>query len=206
MAIRSAVFRTMPSQHFVLCLFVCLFGGYGLPCISYGKESACNTGDMGSIPGSGRSSGEGNGNPLQYSCLENLMSLVGYSPWGCKELDMAERLTPPPWWMFFFPIFTVSFFWTFKNQGGCGLNYTGLPWLIPSLPSLHEGLLFIDSYCPWSSFRPKLELGIQGLDFSLTQFPVFWKKLLFPVLIVILLLLRLKWCEGKFSCSLQMPT
>ena len=36
-----------------------------------GKESACNAGDLGSIPGSGRSPGEGNGNPLQYSCLEN---------------------------------------------------------------------------------------------------------------------------------------
>ena len=38
-----------------------------------GKESACNAGDLGLIPGSGRSSGEGNGNPLQYSCLENPM-------------------------------------------------------------------------------------------------------------------------------------
>ena len=40
---------------------------------SVGKESACNEGDQGSIPGSGRSPGEGNGNPLQYSCLENPM-------------------------------------------------------------------------------------------------------------------------------------
>ena len=37
------------------------------------KVSACNVGDLGLIPGSGRSPGEGNGNPLQYSCLENLM-------------------------------------------------------------------------------------------------------------------------------------
>ena len=44
-----------------------------VPCNSDGKESACNTGDSGSIPGSGRSSGEGNGSPLQYSCLENPM-------------------------------------------------------------------------------------------------------------------------------------
>ena len=35
------------------------------------KASACNVGDLGSIPGSGRSSGEGNGDPLQYSCVEN---------------------------------------------------------------------------------------------------------------------------------------
>ena len=40
---------------------------------SDGKESACNAGDSGLIPGSGRSPGEGHGNPLQYSCLENLM-------------------------------------------------------------------------------------------------------------------------------------
>ena len=43
----------------------------GFPCGSDGKESACNAGDLGSIPGSGRSLGEGNGNPLQYSYLEN---------------------------------------------------------------------------------------------------------------------------------------
>ena len=41
--------------------------------ISEGKASACNAGDLGSIPGSGRSPGEGNGTPLQYSCLENPM-------------------------------------------------------------------------------------------------------------------------------------
>ena len=40
---------------------------------SDGKESACNVGDPGSTPGLGRSPGEGNGNPLQYSCLENSM-------------------------------------------------------------------------------------------------------------------------------------
>ena len=43
----------------------------GFPRGSDGKESACNTGDLGSIPGSGSSPGEGNGNPLHYSCLEN---------------------------------------------------------------------------------------------------------------------------------------
>ena len=43
----------------------------GFPGGSDGKESACNVGDLGSVPGSGRSSGGGQGNPLQYSCLEN---------------------------------------------------------------------------------------------------------------------------------------
>ena len=59
------------------------------------KVSACNAGDLGLIPGSGRSPGEGNGNPLQYSCLENPMdgwALVGYSSWSRKESDMTEQL------------------------------------------------------------------------------------------------------------------
>ena len=57
-----------------------------------GKVSARNAGDLGLIPGSGRSPGEGNGNPLQYSCLENSTdrSLIGYSPWGRKESDTTE--------------------------------------------------------------------------------------------------------------------
>ena len=56
------------------------------------KKFACNAGDPGSIPGSGRSPGEGHGKPLQYSCLENLMTEepVVYSPWGRKELDTTE--------------------------------------------------------------------------------------------------------------------
>ena len=55
---------------------------------SNSKESACNERDPGLNPGSGRPPGEGNGNPLQYSCLEN-----PYSPWGRKESDTAEQLT-----------------------------------------------------------------------------------------------------------------
>ena len=68
----------------------------GFPGGSEGKESACNSGDLGSIPGLGRSPGGGHGNPLQYSCLENShgqRSLVGYSPWGLKESYMTERLS-----------------------------------------------------------------------------------------------------------------
>ena len=67
----------------------------GFPGGSDGRESAFNVGDPSSIPGSRRSPGEGNGYPLQYSCLyfRGQRSLVGYSPWGCKELDMTEWLT-----------------------------------------------------------------------------------------------------------------
>ena len=48
-------------------------GLWGFPSSSDGKESACSAGDLGLIPGSGRSPGGGNGNPLQYSCLKNSM-------------------------------------------------------------------------------------------------------------------------------------
>ena len=60
---------------------------FGFPGGSNVKESTCNAGDLGSIPGSGKSPGVGLGNPLQYSCLENphgQRSLVGYSPWDCR--------------------------------------------------------------------------------------------------------------------------
>ena len=53
------------------------------------KESTCNVGDMDSIPGLGRSPGQGKGYPLQYSGLENAMD---YSPWGNKESDTTEQL------------------------------------------------------------------------------------------------------------------
>ena len=58
--------------------------------------SAGNLRDVGSIPGSGRSPGEGHGNPLQYFCLEHphgQRSLAGYSPWGHKESDTTKQLS-----------------------------------------------------------------------------------------------------------------
>ena len=69
----------------------------GFPDGSAGKESACKVGYLGSIPGLGRSPGEGNGYPLQYSGLENSMDrgvwwATGES-WGRKELDTVERLS-----------------------------------------------------------------------------------------------------------------
>ena len=61
----------------------------GFPGGSDATESACNAGGLGSLSGSERSPGEGNGNPLQYSCLENSMDRgawqVTCSSWGCKE-------------------------------------------------------------------------------------------------------------------------
>ena len=55
------------------------------------KASVYNVGDLGSIPGLGRFPGEGNGNPLQHSCLENPMDRRAWCPWGHKQSDMTER-------------------------------------------------------------------------------------------------------------------
>ena len=57
---------------------------------SDGKESACSTRDSDSIPGSGRSPGEGNGNPLQYSCLENSMDR---GAWRATDHGVAKNRT-----------------------------------------------------------------------------------------------------------------
>ena len=66
-----------------------------------GKESACSAGDPGLIPRSGRSPGEGNSNPLQYSSLENphgQRSLAGYSAWGCRIWhSWATKHSMAPW-------------------------------------------------------------------------------------------------------------
>ena len=79
----------------------------GSPGGSNGKESACNPGDLGLIAGSGRSPGEGNGYPLQYSCLENSTELGGPKVHGHKEPNMTERPT--------LLLFTDSM-WTFISK------------------------------------------------------------------------------------------
>ena len=63
---------------------------YEAPGGSDGKESACNAGEPGSIPGLGRFPGEGNGKPLQYSCLENPMDREA---WGFRVHGVAKSWT-----------------------------------------------------------------------------------------------------------------
>ena len=70
----------------------------GFPCGSDGKETACNVGDSGLIPGLGRSLGEGNDNPLHYSCLKNSMDR---GPWwaivlGVSRVEHDSATKPPP--------------------------------------------------------------------------------------------------------------
>ena len=64
----------------------------GFPGGSDGKESACNVGELGSIPGSGRSTREGNGNPLQSSCLENSMDRGATVAHGRLQSTVSQRI------------------------------------------------------------------------------------------------------------------
>ena len=75
-------------------LSLCRFWNFLFPGGSTVKQPTCNAGDVSLIPGSGRSPGGRHGNSLQYSCLEEShgqRSLVGYSPWGCKESDTTNN-------------------------------------------------------------------------------------------------------------------
>ena len=78
--------------------FNILFEFNTVPCSSVGKESACNAGDPGSIPGLGRSPGEGNGNPFQYSCQENLMDRGAWraTVHGVARVGHDLATKPPP--------------------------------------------------------------------------------------------------------------
>ena len=81
-----------PSRRDRLAILVFI----GFPGGSDSKESSCKPGDLCSIPGLGRSRGKRNGDPFQYSCLENphgQRSLVDYRPWGLKESDTTEQLS-----------------------------------------------------------------------------------------------------------------
>ena len=72
----------------------------GIPYRSVGEESPCNAGDLDSIPALGRSSGEGNGNPLQYSCLKNPMDRGAWQATvhgiARARHDLATKPPPPP--------------------------------------------------------------------------------------------------------------
>ena len=87
----NTLWLTQVTSFLLWCWFLCYnfsllkLVQHSSPGSSVGRESACHAGDLGSIPGLGRSAGGGHGNPLQYSCLENphgQRSLVGCSPWG----------------------------------------------------------------------------------------------------------------------------
>ena len=92
----------------------------GFPAGSVGKESTCNVGHLGSIPGLGRSHGGGHGeDTLQYPWLENPQgqrSLRSYSPWDCKEMDTTEQLSLHYCYRkFTFPSYLLKDEWMFSE-------------------------------------------------------------------------------------------
>ena len=103
--ITSSSRHILPRKNiFVLLCFIFSFDEskldeFMLPGGSDGKESACSAGDLSLSPGLGRSPGEGHGNPLQYSCLENPTDRETWQAAvpGVAELDMTEQLTLPRW-------------------------------------------------------------------------------------------------------------
>ena len=109
----------------------------GFPGGSDGKASACNAGDPGSIPGSGRSPGEGNGNPLQHSCLENPMD---GGAWKAAVHGVAKSRTR-------LSDFTVTFHFhalekemaTHSSVLACRIPGTGEPGRLPSMESHRVG-------------------------------------------------------------------
>ena len=92
--------QTFVGQVMSLLFNCCLDWSLGFPYSSVGKESACNAGDLGSIPGCGRSPGEGNDNPLQYSCLENPMDRGAWraTVHVVKRVGHNLATEPPPGW------------------------------------------------------------------------------------------------------------
>ena len=92
---------------------------------SDGKESACNAGDLGSIPGSGRYAGERNGNPLQYSCLENVMDRGAWQATFHGIAKSQTRLSD-----YHFPFHFHNYPIEYSLQDGFKENFYIMLWLV----------------------------------------------------------------------------
>ncbi|CAI9156274.1 unnamed protein product [Rangifer tarandus platyrhynchus] len=100
----SVFYPRQVFQFFNLSVYlsICLSVFYLYICSSDGKESACNAGDLGSIPGSGRSSGEGNGNPLQCSSLENSTDRGAWRATVCGVTKSRTRLSDSHYYLYIY--------------------------------------------------------------------------------------------------------
>ena len=151
-----------------VCVFYLLLRLHqGFPCGSAGKESSCNAGDLGSIPGLGRSPEEGKGYPLQYSCLENYMDCIVHGvtksrTWlnnfhlrKSKRYDFIVRLqmafiSPTPWSLFIFPEYSERMAWSPEPGVELYRLYSFLSCLpLKSFKCLPLYFEFLRSYIVW---------------------------------------------------------
>ena len=112
---------------------------------------------MGLIPGSGRSPGEGNGNPLQYSWPEKFHGqrrVAGYSPWGYKESDATEHICTQSC-----SVLRHSHCTRVLGRGSCSDLYQ---------PVLESLVIVLSSSSPWSSIKQSWELRAISLPFLVT--------------------------------------
>ena len=123
------------------------------------KESACNAGDLGSIPGSGRSSGEGNGNPLQYSCLENPMDRGAWRATVhevTKSWTLLKRLSTQCndyFWLFTKFCKAIILQWKKKKKKNTGVGCHSLLQRIFLTQELNPGLLRCRQILYWLSYK-----------------------------------------------------
>ena len=154
----------LSSQHTHILAYLSYYSGRsiltptdGQLLCSDGKESTCNAGDLGLIPGSGRTPGEGNGNPLQYSCLENPMDRGAWWAtvhWVAKS-QMTERLTLS---LTFYFVLDPILFYFFKNFTFSVPFPYHFPWII-FISNLHI---------------KKYKTKLCWLYSSIQQLPYFW--------------------------------
>ena len=132
----------------LLCYHVCVCGGF--PGGSVVKNLPANAGDVGSIPGSGRYPGVGNGNPLQYSCLENFMDRGAWwtTVHGAAELDRTERLHTHVCVLFHLAYLRVHYLQFFCVQPIVDPLTFGTDWLFWQGHSLFPGVML--QIYPWS--------------------------------------------------------
>ena len=149
-----------------------------LPGGSDGKESACSVGDPGLIPGSGRSPGEENGNPLQYFSLENPMNR---GVWQAAVHGVAKSRTQPSDFTFFFrdgSILLRSVFYFYFNLGKKAKGESSAPWVNSSGSTFNITRIPPLSITPASlvaqTVKSLLQCGRPGFDPWVGKIP--WRR------------------------------
>ena len=186
----SRVLLTFYTMHYFSLFYLLYTWTYivhlvlGFPGGSDGKGSACNTGDPGSIPGLRKSPGEGNGNPLQYSCLKNSIDrgtwwLQSMESQGAGQDWATNTFTFFPW--------RLTFLWTVTRScrqvtliageyAGCVTTYLFLTsiWVISRCGVLQTVVLNIPQHISWGTFL----VGIAGSSLcALLSYPNKWPQM-----------------------------